>query len=50
MPDWYLNLLKTLEGFRSTAYWDKGHYSIGYGSDTMPNGKPVTKDSKITKA
>lgn len=50
MPDWYLDLLKTLEGFRSTAYWDKGHYSIGYGSDTMPDGKPVTKDSKITKA
>lgn len=49
MKDWFIDLLKTYEGFRSNAYWDVDHYSIGYGSDTMPDGTPVTKDSTITK-
>lgn len=49
MPDWYIDLLSQLEGFEAKAYWDKDHYSIGYGSDTMPDGSPVKKSSVITK-
>lgn len=50
MEDWYIDLLKILEGFRPTAYWDNGHYSIGYGSGKMLDGSPVKKNSKITES
>lgn len=50
MENWFVDLIKRYEGFRSKAYWDVDHYSIGYGSDTMPDGTPVKKDSTITEA
>lgn len=49
MQDWFIDLLKQYEGFKPKAYWDVDHYSIGYGSDTMPDGTPVKADSTITE-
>lgn len=33
-------LIKKMEGFRATKYWDYGHYSIGYGSTCGANEYP----------
>lgn len=50
MENWFIELIKKYEGFRSKAYWDIDHWSIGYGSDTMPDGSKVTENSTITEA
>ena len=46
-------LLRKVEGFRETAYWDVDHYRAGYGSDTvtLADGSvvKVTKDTKVTR-
>lgn len=49
MEDWFIDLIKRYEGFKSKAYWDVDHWSIGYGSDTMPDGSRVKENSIITK-
>ncbi len=49
MDDWFIDLIKKYEGFRSKAYYDVDHWSIGYGSDTMPDGSPVKQTSTITE-
>ncbi len=47
------DLLKQLEGYSSTAYWDVNAYRTGYGSDTYTTADgvvhKVTKDSVITR-
>lgn len=37
-------LIKQLEGFSSTAYWDVDGYSIGYGHHGARAGQTVTRD------
>lgn len=49
MEDWFIDLIKKYEGFRPNAYWDVDHYSIGYGTDTMPDGSPVKANSVISE-
>ena len=46
-------LLRSKEGFRSSAYWDVNHWRAGYGSDTStgPDGKvsSVTQGTTVSK-
>lgn len=46
-------VLRHFEGFREQPYWDKNHWRVGYGSDTVtgPDGKPVevTQDTRVTR-
>ena len=37
-------LIKQLEGFSSTAYWDVDGYSIGYGHHGARAGQTITRD------
>lgn len=45
----YYDLIKGFEGFREEAYQDGTGWSIGYGNQTYPNGKPVKQGDKINK-
>lgn len=49
-PKWK-SLISKMEGFRSEAYWDdKGKvWTIGKGSTTHPDGRPVRKGDVISK-
>lgn len=45
-----IDVIKTMEGFSATPYWDNSHYTIGYGT-TCPsdkvdhyNNNPMTKE------
>lgn len=49
IEDWFIDWIKKHEGFRAKAYLDKGQYSIGYGSATMPNGELVKAGDVITE-
>ena len=42
----FINVLKEMEGFSATPYWDVNHYSIGYGSTCEENEYPngITKE------
>lgn len=46
-------VLRHFEGFREQPYWDRNHWRVGYGSDTVtgPDGKPteVTQDTRVTR-
>lgn len=42
------DFIREHEGFSPTAYYDVNGYAVGYGQHTI-NGKPVTKDTKLTK-
>ena len=50
VPAWK-PIISEFEGFRSEAYWDdKGKvWTIGKGSTTHPDGRPVREGDKITK-
>lgn len=37
-----INLIKQLEGFSSTAYWDVDGYSIGYGHHGAHAGQTIS--------
>ena len=41
-------LIKKCEGFRSTMYWDCGHWAIGYGTQIDPKKYRGKKISQIT--
>ena len=47
-------LIRSREGFRSTAYWDVNHWRTGYGSDTitLPDGsvRSVGPNTTVTQA
>lgn len=45
-----LTLLKQLEGFRSTPYWDVKQWSVGYGSYAGSNNKNVKPNIKLSEA
>jgi GH24 family phage-related lysozyme (muramidase) len=49
IESWFIDWIKKHEGFRAQAYLDKGQYSIGYGSATMPDGKLVKAGDVITE-
>lgn len=45
-----IQIIKTMEGFKSKPYWDNGHWAIGYGT-TCPDDKVDTyKSTGITVA
>ncbi|HVI28100.1 tape measure protein [Hansschlegelia sp.] len=48
------NMIAKFEAFRSSAYWDKNHFRVGYGSDTTTgaDGKvsSVAKETVVTMA
>jgi GH24 family phage-related lysozyme (muramidase) len=44
-----LEFMKKHEGFRPNAYWDYKQFSVGYGSGTHTDGKPVSKNTKVTE-
>lgn len=45
------DLIKQLEGYRDRAYQcEAGVWTIGWGCTTYPNGNPVKKGDKITRA
>jgi GH24 family phage-related lysozyme (muramidase) len=50
IPAWK-PLISEFEGFRTDAYWDdKGKvWTIGKGSTTHPDGRPIRQGDKITK-
>jgi lysozyme len=47
----YMKLIEEFEGLKTEAYWDSTGkvWTIGQGTTTYPNGKPVKKGDKITK-
>lgn len=51
VSDRCINLIKTAEGFSAKPYLDtNGKYSIGYGSQKMPNGSEVKASDTISQA
>jgi len=44
-----IELLKRLEGFRATAYWDVNHYSIGYGTPAKNSTATITRAEAETQ-
>lgn len=44
-----IELLKRLEGFRTTAYWDVNHYSIGYGTPAKNSNATITRSEAETQ-
>jgi len=49
-PEAWRALISSSEGFRSKAYWDSTGkvWTIGKGSTTHPDGRPVTQTDSIT--
>lgn len=47
----YIKLIEEFEGLKTEAYWDENGkvWTIGQGTTTYPDGKPVKKGDKITK-
>lgn len=45
----YISILKNLEGFRATAYWDVNHYSIGHGTPAVNKYDTITKAKADTE-
>jgi lysozyme len=50
VKDSTVNFIASLEGFEEVAFWDVKQYSIGFGTGTMPNGQPVKKGDRVTRA
>jgi lysozyme len=51
VPQQALNLVKTFEGYRATAYQDGvGVWTIGYGTTKYPDGKAVASGDTVTAA
>jgi len=50
-PEAWRALISSSEGFRSKAYWDSTGkvWTIGKGSTTHPDGRPVKRGDRITK-
>lgn len=41
--------IKDWEGFRSTAYWDGGRYSIGYGTREKTPGEVISEEEATAR-
>ena len=48
-PQWFIDFIKKQETFSPVAYKDNTGYSVGYGSQTMLNGKPTKAGDKMTE-
>ena len=49
IPQWFIDFIKSQETFSPVAYKDNTGYSVGYGSQTMLNGKPTKAGDKMTE-
>jgi GH24 family phage-related lysozyme (muramidase) len=47
-PDTH-QFIKDVEGFKTTAYSDKGQYSVGYGTGMHIDGRKVTKGESVSR-
>lgn len=45
-----IDIIKSVEGFAATAYFDVNAYTIGYGTRIYPNGEKVKQGDVATKA
>jgi GH24 family phage-related lysozyme (muramidase) len=43
-PDWFINKVKSFEGFEGKAKWDYKQFSSGYGTKAGSAGEPITRE------